>query len=330
VAQILTFSRKSNPQLMPIDLLEPVSEAVKLFRASTPATVQIVSRLERGRIRADATQIQQVVLNLCNNAIQAMPDRSGFLTVSVQRITVDATLAAEIPNLSPGAWMRLSVSDTGRGMEAATLEQIFDPFFTTKRQGEGTGLGLSIVQGVVAAHKAALRVRSKPNAGSNFEVFFALTTDDCPPAVEGFTTPRGARQEIIVVDDERAVATFASTRLQQLGYSTTMFCEPRLALEAFTAAPGRFDAIVTDLTMPELTGLELIKHIRALGRVVPALIITGYGSDTVRAHVDELPHCRVLQKPFTGEELARALDQLLRAARPFPDHTEPARADSRS
>lgn len=318
VKQILTFSRKSSVQLIPVDLAEPANEALKLIRASTPTSIQIVSRIENGWVRADATQIQQVVLNLCTNAIHAMKARAGVLTVIVQRITVDTALAAEISQLTVGPWMRLSVADNGQGMDACTLDRIFDPFFTTKRQGEGTGLGLSIVQGVVIAHKGAMRVRSHPDTGTTFEVYFSLTTDELPvPAVERLV-PQGAKQEIMVVDDERAVAKFAATRLQQIGYTTTMFFEPLAALAAFTAAPRQFHAIVTDLTMPDLTGLELIKQIRAHGRDVPAVIITGYGSDSVRASLDALANCIVLQKPFSGDELATALDHVLNGATNLP------------
>ena len=217
VSQILTFSRKSTPRLVPMDLVDPVTEALKLVRASTPSSVQIVVRMESGRVLADKTQIQQVVLNLCTNAIHAMQDRAGILTVTVQSMMVDATLAAEVPKLFPGAWMRLSVCDNGRGMDAATLERIFDPFFTTKRQGEGTGLGLSIVQGIVATHKSAIRVRSTSATGTTFEIYFTLTEDTTVPKIEERAVPRGSMQEILVVDDERAVANFAATRLKQLG-----------------------------------------------------------------------------------------------------------------
>ncbi len=314
IAQILTFSRQSNPRLIPLELAEPVAEALKLIRATTPSTIQISGHSESGRVRADATQIQQVVLNLCTNAIHAMRDQAGLLTVNVQRIIVDSTLASEVPNLAPGASMRLTVADNGQGMDAATVDRIFDPFFTTKRQGEGTGLGLAIVQGIVAAHRGALRVRSTPKTGTIFEIYLAVTEEARPTAPDITPVPRGANEEVIVVDDERAVATFAATRLQQFGYSTTMFCEPRAALGAFTESPQRYVAIVTDLTMPHLTGLELIKQIRALGRMIPAVIVTGYGSDSIRANLDAIPRCIVLQKPFSGEDLARALHRVLNSS----------------
>ena len=208
--------------------------------------------------------------------------------------------------------MRLSVADNGQGMDARTLDRIFDPFFTTKRQGEGTGLGLSIVQGIVSAHNGALRVRSHPDTGTTFEVYLGLTADGhVTPSVE-HSIPQGAKQEIMIVDDEQAVAKFAATRLRQIGYTTTMFFEPLVALAAFTASPQQYQAIVTDLTMPDLTGLELIKQIRAHGREIPAVIITGYGSESVRASLDALPCCIVVQKPFSGDELATALDQVLK------------------
>jgi PAS domain S-box-containing protein len=313
VAQILTFSRQSNPQLVPLDLTEPVAEALKLIRATTPATIEITATLESGMVRADATQIQQVVLNLCTNATHAMKDRAGRLDLAVQRLTVDRALAAEVSNLSPGPWLRLTVRDNGRGMDPTTLGRIFDPFFTTKRQGEGTGLGLAIVQGIVAGHQGALRVRSEIDVGTTFEVYLPVTTEARKPAAPAAPAPRGNQQSVIVVDDEETVAHFVATRLRQLGYEPTVFCEPLDALHAFAATPHRFHALVTDLTMPHLTGADLVQQIRSRGWLIPAVIITGYGGDGVRGNLNTLPCCTLLQKPFSGDELARALDRVLNA-----------------
>jgi PAS domain S-box-containing protein len=311
VAQILTFSRQSNASLVPVNLAEPVNEAVRLIRATTPATINIVAQIENGIVKADATQIQQVVLNLCTNAIHAMSNRAGRLNISLQAVNVTPEMAALVPHLSAGRRFRLVVSDTGDGMDPSTLNRIFDPFFTTKRQGEGTGLGLAIVQGIVVGHGGALQVRSTPSAGSVFEIYFQFTEESVPTPTAEVPAPRGQQQEIIIVDDERSVATFASTRLQQLGYLTTVFTEPGKVIEAFAQEPDRYQAIVTDLTMPHLTGADLIQQIRSRGWLIPAVIITGYGGDTLNAKLGLLPRCLVLQKPFTGEDLARALDQVL-------------------
>jgi PAS domain S-box-containing protein len=311
VAQILTFSRRGTAELVPLDLALPVAEALRLIRASTPATVAISSELQNGIVRADSTQIQQVVLNLCTNAVHAIGDQPGHIQVSLKRVQVDAQLAAEIRDLTAGPFLRLTVADNGHGMTPATLDRIFDPFFTTKQQGEGTGLGLSIVQGILSGHHGALRVRSSPESGSVFDLFFPISNESARASTPPSPAPRGRMQEILVVDDESAVAAFVTARLQQLGYRVAAFRDPREALAAHQQNPSRFQAIVTDLTMPHLTGIELIQRIRALGHDIPAVIITGYGRDAGGAKLAALPVCEVLYKPFGGEELARTLNSVM-------------------
>ena len=311
VAQILTFSRQHTVTLVPIDISEPVADALKLVRASTPATIEIATRLTSGIVRADATQIHQVVVNLCSNAMHAMRSRPGRLEISLDRVEVTDSLASEVHNLRTGPAMRLTVADTGSGMDAVTLERIFDPFFTTKQPGEGTGLGLAIVQGIVRGHRGAIRVRSTPGSGTVFELFFPIiaATSAMPPPAEPL--PQGNGEEILVVDDERSVVAFVEQRLGQLGYRPTIFSDPRAALAEMTAAPWRFQAIVTDLTMPGLTGEELIRKGRAAGADIPAVIITGYGTDALRSSLHSLPRCAMLAKPFRGDDLVRALARLL-------------------
>ncbi len=309
VAQILTFSRQSTTQLVPIDLAGPVEEAVRLLRASTPASIEIVASLESGTVRADATQIQQVVLNLGTNAVHAMRNRNGRIEITLRRMAANPALAAEISHLPEGPCMCLRVRDEGDGMDAATMERIFDPFFTTKAQGEGTGLGLAIVQGIIAGHHGACRVQSSLGQGTVFELYFPLRWEQtvAPPPVA--PAPKGARQEILVVDDEAMVAEYITHRLRRLDYAVTTFNDPREALAACQASPCRFQGIVTDLTMPHLTGIDLIRQIRQLGRVIPAVIVTGYGKN---GNTNQLPRCETLHKPFSGEDLARTLAQVLR------------------
>ncbi len=315
VAQILTFSRQHNVTLVPLELAEPVAEALKLIRASTPSTVELVVRLASGRVLADSTQIQQVVVNLCNNAAHAIGGRPGRIEISLDRISVSDSLAGEVPNLQPGPALRLTVADNGCGMDAATLERVFDPFFTTKPPGEGTGLGLSIVQGIVSSHHGALRARSAPGQGTTFELFFPVTTATTAATPPADPVPRGGCEEILVVNDEPSVAAFVAKTLEQLGYCPTAFGDPSVALAVVTASPRRFRAMVTDLTMPGLTGTELILRCRAAGADLPTVLITGYGSDNVHRKLSSLPHCTLLSKPFESEELARVLHGLL-AKRP--------------
>jgi CheY-like chemotaxis protein len=233
----------------------------------------------------------------------------------VENVAIDTTYAAEIPNLKPGPFVRLSVADNGHGMDENTLERIFDPFFTTKGQGEGTGLGLAIVQGVVASHGGALNVKSKPDEGTTFELYFPRT-DQPVAAAKPMPQPSvGEGQEILLVDDEAVVVEFASSRLTHFGYRPMAFRDPREALAAFNAAPTRFAALVTDLTMPHLTGLDLINGMRPKRPLLPILVLTGYGRETTKEKLAALPCCILLHKPFSGEDLARALSEVLELSR---------------
>lgn len=312
VAQILTFSRKSESRLEVINLATVVKEALQLIRATTPATIAIVSDCVDGQVLADATQIHQIVINLCTNAIHAMRDRPGKLAVSVRQVNVDTALVEELPNLVPGLCMCLSVSDTGHGMDAATLARSFDPFFTTKKPGEGTGLGLSAVQGIVATHNGGLRVRSEVNVGTTFDIYFPCTQQIVPTAPTSPAPTRGQQQHILIVDDEQPIVDFISTVLRHMNYQVTVFNHPQAAFSCINQRPHDFHAIVTDMTMPHLTGLELINQIRTLGVTIPAIIITGYSEEISTMHQDSLENITVLGKPFSGEELTQVLARALK------------------
>ena len=311
VAQILTFSRQRNIALTPVNLAEPVADAIKLVRASTPTTVEINSRLTNGNVQADSTQIHQIVINLCHNAVHALGGYSGRIDVTLDRIEVTNTLAAELPGLTPGAAMHLTVSDNGCGMSAATMERIFDPFFTTKAPGEGTGLGLSIVQGIVHGHRGAVRVRSQPGRGTTFDLYFPITTDAVISIPVAGKVPRGQQEKIMVVDDEPSVASYVARQLERLGYRPVVFTDPHAALAEVVSAPQRFQAIITDLTMPKLSGVELVERCRAAGAHMPVMIITGYGTEALQATLQTFTRCRVLSKPFEGDDLARMIHRML-------------------
>ena len=315
VAQILTFSRQGPAQLVPVDLAAAVTEALKLLRASIPATIEFVTALQPGPIRGDPTQIQQVVVNLCTNAAHALRDRPGHIRIDVQRAVIDERLAGELHDLAPGEFLCLTVSDDGHGMDQATLDRIFEPFFTTKKPGEGTGLGLAIVRAIVVNHDGALRVRSVPEVGTTFELYFPASTDQPDPSAHPAPVPTGSNEEILVVDDERSVGSFVAVRLRQLGYRSVVFHDPAEALTAFQEEPRRFRAVITDLTMPHMTGVELIQQIRAGGPAIPAIIMSGYGQHLTDLPPGAVPHCAFIAKPFSGEDLGRLLDQVMNAGR---------------
>jgi len=313
VAQILTFSRQKDTRQEPLDLARTVEEVLKLIRASVPATIEFDRRLQAASIRADPVGIHQIVLNLCTNAVHAMRGTTGRLTVEVGPVEVDAALAASVPKLTVGPHARLAVTDTGHGMDAATLARLFEPFFTTKKAGEGTGLGLALVKGVANAHNAALRVTSAPGAGSTFEVFFPASFDNERKAEAAASVARGHKEQVLVVDDEKSVGSFVGVRLEQLNYQVEIFNDPREALAAIRAAPERYAVVVTDLTMPHLTGRDLVRAARAVRPDLPAVIMSGYGSDDDAHDSRPLERTVMLPKPFNGDDLGRCVAEALRS-----------------
>jgi PAS domain S-box-containing protein len=311
VAQILTFSRQSEAEQVPLELGRIVGEAVKFLRASTPATITIERHLGPGRVRADPTQLHQVVLNLATNAVHAMRERAGTLKILVEPATVDAALAALMPNVEPGEFMRLTVSDTGHGIDAATLERIFDPFFTTKPIGEGTGLGLAVVQGIVRAHHGGITVASGPDQGTTFAVYLPVCAVTSPEAAAPPPVLPGGGEHVLVVDDEVSVGRFAGVRLEQLRYRVSVFNDPLRALAAVRAAPHAFQAIVADFAMPGLTGVELVRQARTVRPNLPAVIVTGNRGAITPGQHESVAGAQILDKPFTGDDLVRALQSVL-------------------
>ncbi len=320
VAEILTFSRQSDAALVPLELSTVVGETVKFLRASTPATVKIERRLAAGRVRADPVQLHQVVLNLTTNAIQAMGDRAGTLAVTVERVELDEARAAGLSNVTPGPFMRLTIADTGPGMDPAMIGRIFEPFFTTKPIGQGTGLGLAIVRSVVAAHRGAITVESAVGRGTTFHVLLPVCETLASDATAPVPVPPGRGERVLLVDDELSVGQFARVRLEQMGYRVTVFDDPQRALAAVRAAPAAFDVIVSDFAMPGLNGFELVRRVHAHCADLPAVILTGnraiFPSDDRGTQPN---HITVVDKPFSGDDLVRALQRVLPPA-PAPSH----------
>jgi CheY-like chemotaxis protein len=288
-----------------------VAEALKFLRASLPASIRIERRLASGTVNADPTQLHQIVLNLCTNALHAMRGREGVLTVTVERLAVDEALAVTMSKVSPGDYFCMCVKDTGHGMDEATLRRVFDPFFTTKQPGEGTGLGLAVVQGIVATHRGGITVESTPGVGSTFRVYLPVSAQAEAPAASSAPVQRGRGEHVLVVDDESSVGTFTGVRLEQLNYRVAVFDDPRRALAAVRSKPETFNAIITDHMMPGLTGLALLREIRALRPEIAAIVITGNRADLPAEQLRALKGVVVIDKPFTGEDLARALHDAL-------------------
>jgi CheY-like chemotaxis protein len=250
-------------------------------------------------------------MNLCTNAIHAMT-RGGVLSVNLEpaRLNESRTLSRGV--LGPGPYVRLTVADTGTGIPPAVLDRIFDPFFTTKEVGAGTGLGLSLVHGIVTDLGGAIDVESTLGEGTKFEIWLPVSGEIAVPAFEPEQAlPRGNGQIIMIVDDERPLVALAEEIIAQTGYEPVGFYSSTAALEAFRANPDRFDAVLTDEVMPDLTGTELAQAVRKLRPAIPILLMTGYSGGKLLSHAAESGVNQVLRKPLRRRDLAESLARVL-------------------
>jgi PAS domain S-box-containing protein len=279
VQQILTFSRKSDPERKAIYLHEAVVEALKLLRASLPTTIDIRQAIAAGIqdvVLADTTQMHQVIMNLCMNAAHAMRETGGILDVRISIRHIDPVFTLHHPELRPGPHVCLMIRDTGCGMEADVVERIFEPYFTTKGVGEGTGMGLAVVHGIIASHGGAMTVHSTPGMGTTFAIYLPQTdakvdreTSDEEPLPQG-------QGSILFVDDEAVLTLLVQEMLKQLGYEVEVHMSSLEALASFQSAPDRFDLVITDQTMPMMTGEVLAQELRKIRPDIPIILCTGY------------------------------------------------------
>ena len=314
VQQILAFSRRSEQERRPIQVGLIVKEAMKMLRASLPSTINIkVNVASRAIVSADPTQIHQVLMNLCTNAAHAMSDNGGVLEVALTDVRVGPESIMPHSDVRPGPFVKLTVEDTGCGMDPAILDRIFDPFFTTKEPGVGTGLGLSVVHGIVKSHGGAIEVESSPGRGTTFQVL--LPTMECTPGLETEAAgplPRG-RERILVVDDEPALAMAAKQMLERLGYRVDYRTSGIEALDTFRLqlTEGPFDLVITDMTMPDLTGTDLARELLALQPALPILLCTGFSEKMNAEKAKSLGIQGFLMKPVIMSELARMIREVL-------------------
>ena len=311
VRQILAFSRQSPMERMPILLGQLVEDTLDMMRASLPATVEIVADLAPDMVvYADPTQLHQLVLNLCTNAGSAMKESGGRLNVVLAGVAVDPELLARLPELKEGPHARLSISDQGPGIAPEIMDRIFDPFFTTTR--EGSGLGLSVVHSIVRSHRGAIIVESAPNQGATFTVYLPLSLKEPSPTVaREKADPALGSERILFVDDEETLVELAQERLKQLGYAVSAFANPLEALEAFSAAPQSFDLLITDMTMPKLTGDNLAAKILEIRPGFPIILCTGYSESLTVDRIARLGAIAVLMKPVTLAAIAQKIREVL-------------------
>ncbi|MEQ8188018.1 MAG: response regulator [Candidatus Eremiobacterota bacterium] len=276
IKQILTFCRQGEEERKPLHIAPVIKEIMKFIRSSLPATIEInESIVTRGAILADPTRIHQVVMNLCTNSAYAMREKGGILTIRLSEVDFDGESVKEFLELKEGKYIRLTVSDTGHGMDKKTVERIFEPFYTTKPKGEGTGLGLSVVHGIVKSYGGTSTVRSEPEKGSTFDLFFPCVEVDVMEECAGDKDLQGGDEHILLVDDEESLAMCYSNMLLKLGYNVTYETASIKALKNFCLKPGKYDLIITDYTMPKMTGFELSEELLKINPHIPVIIYTG-------------------------------------------------------
>ena len=314
VEQILVFSSHVDHERRTVQPHLVAREVFQLLRSTLPSTITISQHIDvyAGAIVANAGQIHQIIMNLCTNAAHAIGDHDGTIRIELRREMVDQELATNRPALRPGEYVVLTVGDDGAGMDPNTLSRIFEPFFTTKDVGEGSGLGLSVVHGIVTAHDGDITVESSPGEGTTFRLYFPATetTAVVDDRDAGDYAPALAGEHVLLVDDNTDIVGMSSRLLEPFGYRVTSTTDSRVALKVFRRNPGQFSVVVTDLTMPRMSGIELARKLREIRADIPIVMMTGY-SDSVTEEtaaddgIDELIH-----KPVG----ARTLTQKIRAA----------------
>jgi PAS domain S-box-containing protein len=315
VKQILTFSRQAEQERKPVQLASITTEVLKLLRSSLPTTIEIRQNIdlapEQSVVFADATQLHQVLMNLCTNAAHAMRARGGRLIVDLEETVADASLVARYPNLQPGRHLKLTVSDTGHGIDAAVMDRIFDPYFTTKKAGEGTGMGLAVTMGIVQSYGGAITVYSEPGHGTTFQVLLPKADMEMLQAAGGTDTIPTGHERVLFVDDEKLLVDMAQEMLDVLGYQVTAVTSSMEVLERFRAHPFAFDLVITDMTMPGLTGRELSKELLAIRPDIPIIMCSGF-TEFVNAEVARESGIReFLMKPYATDSLAKTVRKAL-------------------
>ena len=314
VEQILAFSRQTDHQSKPLYPHLIIKESMKMLRSSLPTTVSLQEEIDSqcGAIMADSTNIHQIVMNLCTNALHALENEKGRISIKLCREEVQAADINE-SDVSPGEFIVLSVTDSGVGIDKAILDQIFDPYFTTKEKGKGTGLGLAVIYGIVRDYKGFIRVESILNEGTTFHVYFPALKNNKASHAEveaAILMPRGS-ERIMVVDDEKGIVSLSIETLTHLGYTVTGITSSEEALEKINANPASFDLIITDQTMPNLTGVELAQEILTIRPDMPIMLCTGYSSVISEQDALAIGIKKYVRKPCSAVMLARNVREVL-------------------
>lgn len=312
VNQILAFARQSNEQREPIQVGYIVKEVLKLIRSSIPTTIEIQQDIEScSFIEGNSTQIHQILMNLCTNAAHAMAERGGVLEITLKDIIIDSSVSRKGNNLRNKSYIMLTVSDTGAGIEPHIIDKICEPYFTTKNPGVGTGMGLSMVHGIVEAYSGEMVVESTLGKGSTFTIYLPIIDDSQSQKQNPQQQLHTGKERILFVDDELQIVKATSRLLRKLGYTVTTRENGFEALELFQAQPNDYDLVISDITMPKMTGDELAKRLIQIRPDIPIILCTGYSQKISQEDVVLFGTKELLYKPITKENLAATVRQVL-------------------
>jgi PAS domain S-box-containing protein len=318
VKQILAFSRQAEDQPVSFYPAAVVKEAIKLLRPTLPATIAISTHIEAeaGPVRIDPTQMHQMLMNLCTNAFHAMEDKGGELDIRLRRVELDTLDVAASPSARPGAYIELAIGDTGSGIPSELIDRIFDPFFTTKVLGKGTGMGLSIVHGIAKSCEGFVTVDSLPGQGTTFHVFLPVVVEERPTPVSTEELMPHGSEHILFIDDEEMLTTMAKTMLERLGYVVTVRTSSLEALTTFQNQPDRFDLVITDLTMPGMTGLDLSRRLLQIRPSLPIILCTGFSTLVSEEKARTMGIRALAHKPLAKKDIAVLINNILHPEHP--------------
>jgi len=313
VRQILSFSRQTEHERKPLSIVPIVKESLKLLRSSIPTTIEIRQEIagKSDTVMADPTQLNQVLMNLCTNAAYAMRDEGGILKVKLGDLQLDEDAVSQYPGLASGEYVKLSVTDTGAGIDPDIMDRIFDPYFTTKEVGEGTGMGLAVAHGIVTNHKGAIKVSSEPGKGTAFEVVLPVIEKEIMTEEDKAEPLPTGNERILFIDDEPSITEVGKQMLQHLGYEVVVRTKSISALELFKIQPDNFDLVITDMTMPQMTGDSLAKELMKIRPDIPVILCTGYSERISKDTVKEMGIRAFVMKPIVMGDLANTIRKIL-------------------
>jgi PAS domain S-box-containing protein len=312
VRQLMSFARKTTLEKKPTNIIPIVRESLKLLRSSIPTSIEFRQNIPQKvhTIQADPTQINQILINLCTNAYHAMTD-GGILEVSLKHLTFDENTPNQYPGLIPGRYVNITISDTGHGISDEEIERIFDPYFTTKEVGKGTGMGLAVVHGIIEEHKGFITVKSELGKGTTFNIFFPAVEKEAIAETKTYEKLPGGNESILFIDDEKPLAQFGYQRLKRLGYKVEASTNPFDALELFSSQPDKFDLIITDMTMPQMTGEKLIKEVLSIRSDIPIILCTGFSETIDEEKAAAIGAVEYIEKPVDKRDFALKVRRVL-------------------